>query len=73
MWDQPHPTHSHIWTDVMLDTCAAVHDTILEMHCVMLLSLKDLVVFAEEQEQYIMEVIRVEPNISTYAINHSTW
>jgi len=57
----------------MLDTCAAVHDTILEMHCVVLLSLEDLIVFAEEQGQNIMEVTMVEPNISTYAINHSTW
>jgi hypothetical protein len=48
---------------MMFDTCAVVHDTILEMHCVVLLSLEDLV-FAEEHGQNIMEVTRIEPNTS---------
>jgi len=66
---------------MMLDTCAAVHDTLFQTHCVMLLSLEDLVVFEEEHGQNIMEVTRIEPNTSRVtftqkdAINHSakTW
>jgi hypothetical protein len=51
-----------------IDTFAAVHDTIWQVHCVVLLSLEDLVVFAEEQGQNIMEVVltRVEPNITQF-------
>ena len=52
----------------MLDTFAVVHDTIWQVHCVVLFSLEDLVVFAEEQGQNIMEVVltRVEPNITQF-------
>lgn len=57
----------------MLDTCAVVHDTISGMHCVVLLSLKDLVVFAEEQGQNIMEVTRVEPNTAGVTLHLTTW